>query len=45
MKWKRKKKEKAKAKAKAKKNISTKKSYEFDIKKNLGACLAACLCT
>jgi len=46
MKWKRKKeKEKAKAKAKAKKKISTKKSYEFDIKKNLGACLAACLCT
>jgi hypothetical protein len=41
MKWKKKEKEKAKAK----KKMSTKKGYEFDIKKNLGHGLAACLCT
>jgi hypothetical protein len=39
-----KKKKRQKQKQKQKK-MSTKKSYEFDIKKNLGACPATCLCT
>ena len=42
---KKKKKRKGKSKSKNKKKMSTKKSYEFDIKKNLGACPATCLCT